>query len=258
MNFQFDQIVSQFSWYLLPLFRVVGFTMVAPIFSTGFVPKRVRLGLSVMIALVVMPNLTPDLHFDPISLAGGLMILQQVMVGVVLGFVMQIIFAAIVNAGQLVGMQMGLGFAQMMDPASGVVVPVVSQFYNLMGVLLFLAMNGHLVLIQVLVDSFSILPVGAGGLPTSAFINIAYFGSWMFSGAIIIALPAILSLLMISVVMGVITKATPQMNIFAVGFAISIIAGFIIILVTLSSAFPQMARLFGEGFILMRTMLSDG
>lgn len=258
MNFQFDEIVSQFSWYLLPLFRVAGFIMVAPIFSTGFVPMRVRLGLSVMLALVVMPNLTPDLHFDPVSLGGGIMILQQVMIGVALGFVMQLVFAAIVNAGQLVGMQMGLGFAQMMDPASGVTVPVVGQFYNLMGVLLFLAMNGHLVLIQVLVDSFSILPVGAGGLPNSALINMAYFGSWIFSGAVIIALPAIISLLMISVVMGVITKATPQMNIFAVGFAISIIAGFIIILVTLSSAFPQMASLFGEGFTFMREMLIHG
>jgi flagellar biosynthetic protein FliR len=262
MNFQYDEIISQFTWYLLPFFRVAGFIMVSPIFSTGFVPIRVRLGLSVMLALVVMPNLNPDLppyiKFDPVSLSGLFMIAQQVMIGIALGFVMQIVFAAIVNAGQLVGMQMGLGFAQMMDPQSGVTVPVISQFYNLMGVLLFLAMNGHLVLIQILVDSFSILPVGAGGLPTSAFINIAYFGAWMFSGAVIIALPAIISLLMISVVMGVITKSTPQMNIFAVGFAISIIAGFIIILVTLSTAFPQMANLFGEGFKFMREMLSHG
>ena len=258
MNFQFDEIVSQFTWYLLPFFRVAGFVMVAPIFSTSFIPPRVRLGLAMMLSLVVAPNLNPDLHFDPISLAGGAMILQQVMIGVALGFVMQIIFAAIVNAGQLVGMQMGLGFAQMMDPQTGVSVPVISQFYNVMGVLLFLAMNGHLVLIQILVDSFSILPVGAGGLPNSALINIAYFSAWMFSGALIIALPAIISLLMISVVMGVVTKSTPQMNIFAVGFAITIIAGFIIILVTLSTAFPQMADLFGEGFKFMREMLSHG
>lgn len=258
MNFQYDEIVSQFSWYLLPFFRVAAFIMVAPIFSTGFIPGRVRLGIAVMLALVIAPGLSPDLHFDPVSLGGLIMIVQQVMIGVALGFVMQLVFAAIVNAGQLVGMQMGLGFAQMMDPQSGVTVPVISQFYNLMGVLLFLAMNGHLVLIQILADSFTILPVGAGGLPNSALINIAYFGAWMFSGALIIALPAIMALLMISVVMGVITKSTPQMNIFAVGFAISIIAGFIIILVTLSSAFPQMASLFGEGFTLMREMLVNG
>jgi len=255
VNFQLDEIVSQFSWYLLPFFRVAGFITMAPIFSTGFVPMRVRLGLSVMLALVVMPTLNPDLHFDPVSFAGGIMIVKQVMIGVALGFVMQLIFSAIVNAGQLVGMQMGLGFAQMMDPQTGVIVPVISQFYNIMGVLLFLAMNGHLVLVQVLVDSFSILPVGVEGLPDSALINIAFFGSWMFSGAVMIALPAIISLLMISVVMGVITKSTPQMNVFSVGFAISIIAGFIIILVTLSTAFPQMANLFGEGFMLMRDML---
>lgn len=255
MNFQLDEVVSQFSWYLLPLFRVAAFVMVAPIFSTGFVPGRIRLGVSVMLALVVAPTLTPEPGFDPVSLNGLFMIAQQVMIGAALGFVMQIIFSAIVNAGQLVGMQMGLGFAQMMDPQSGVNVPVISQFYNLMAVLLFLAMNGHLVLVQILADSFSVLPPGAGGLPTSALINIVYFGSWIFSGAVIMALPAIISLLMISVVMGVITKSTPQMNIFAVGFAISIIAGFIIILVTLASVFPQMADLFGEGFTMMREML---
>lgn len=258
MNFQLEEVVAQFSWYMLPFVRMTGFMMVAPIFSTGFVPRRVRIGLSVMLALIVMPNLTPDSSFDPVSLGGVIMLVQQMIIGIALGFVMQLIFAAIVNAGQLVGMQMGLGFAQMMDPTSGVTVPVIGQFYNVMGVLLFLAMNGHLVLIQVLVDSFTILPVAAGGLPDSALINIAYFGSWIFSGAVMIALPAIISLLMISVVMGVITKSTPQMNIFAVGFAITIIAGFIIILITLSTAFPQMARLFGEGFTFMREMLIHG
>lgn len=258
MNFQLEEVVAQFSWYMLPFMRMTGFMMVAPVFSTGFVPRRVRIGLSVMLALIVMPNLTPDSSFDPVSLGGVIMLVQQMIIGIALGFVMQLIFAAIVNAGQLVGMQMGLGFAQMMDPTSGVTVPVIGQFYNLMGVLLFLAMNGHLVLIQVLVDSFTILPVAAGSLPDSALINIAYFGSWIFSGAVMIALPAIVSLLMISVVMGVVTKSTPQMNIFAVGFAITIIAGFIIILVTLSTAFPQMARLFGEGFTFMREMLIHG
>lgn len=258
MNYPLDEIVANFSWYLLPLFRIAGFVMVAPVFSTGFVSMRIRLGLCVMLTLVVAPNLTPDTSFDPVSIDGALLVIQQVLIGAALGFVMQIIFAAIVNAGQLVGMQMGLGFAQMMDPQTGVSVPVIGQFYNLMGILLFLGMNGHLVLIEILADSFSILPPDAGWLPAPALLNIAYFGSWIFSGAVIIALPAIIALLMISVVMGVITKSTPQMNIFAVGFAISIIAGFIIILVSLSTALPQMANLFGEGFTLMREMLSHG
>lgn len=255
MNFQYDTIVSQLSWYMLPFFRIAGFVMVAPIFSTGFVPVKIRLGISIMLGLMVLPLLTPDSNMDPVSMSAILLITQQVVIGATLGFVMQLIFAAAVNAGQLVGMQMGLGFAQMMDPQTGVNVPVVSQFYNLMAVLLFLAMNGHLVLIQILVDSFSILPIGAGMLPTSGFESLALFASWMFTGAVLIALPAILSLLMISMVMGVITKATPQMNIFAVGFAISIVLGFIIILVSLSTAFPQMANLFGEGFTFMREML---
>ncbi len=116
MNFQLEEVVAQFSWYMLPFMRMTGFMMVAPVFSTGFVPRRVRIGLSVMLALIVMPNLTPDSSFDPVSLGGVIMLVQQMIIGIALGFVMQLIFAAIVNAGQLVGMQMGLGFAQMMDP----------------------------------------------------------------------------------------------------------------------------------------------
>ena len=255
MNIQYDAMVSQIAWYLLPFFRVAAFIMIAPIFSSGFVPIKIRLLLAVMLGLTVLPSLTPDTRLDALSVSAIALVIQQVVIGATLGFVMQLIFAAAVNAGQLVGMQMGLGFAQMMDPQTGVNVPVVSQFYNLMAVLLFLAMNGHLVLIQILADSFSVLPVGAGMLPTAGLESLALFASWMFSGAVMIALPAILSLLMISMVMGVITKATPQMNIFAVGFAISIILGFVIILVTLSTAFPQMASLFGEGFTFMRDML---
>ncbi len=255
MNIQYDAIVNQLLWYLLPFFRVAAFVMVSPIFSTGFVPSRIRVGIAVMLAVLVMPTLTPDAHLDALSMSAMVSVVQQVVIGAALGFVMQLVFSAAVNAGQLVGMQMGLGFAQMMDPQTGVSVPVISQFYNLMAVLLFLAMNGHLVLIQILVDSFSILPVGAGMLPTNSFESLAFFASWIFSGAVIIALPAIVSLLMISMVMGVITKATPQMNIFAVGFAISIVLGFVIIAITLSTAFPQMANLFGEGFAMMRSLL---
>lgn len=253
----YDQLVNELVWYLLPLFRVAAFVMAAPIFSTGMIPARVRIIISVAISVAIFPGLTPSATIDPLSLDMILTILQQILIGLSLGFVMQFIFAAVVNGGQLIGMQMGLGFAQMMDPQTGVSVPVVSQFYNIIAVLLFLSINGHLVLVEILKESFDLIPVDGQGLGMSGIEALVFFSSWMFSGALIMVLPAIVSLLMINMVMGVITRATPQMNIFAVGFSITITAGFVVIMVTLSTALPQLVMLFNEGFTFMREILSS-
>jgi len=255
LNVNYDQFVNELVWYLLPLFRVAAFVMAAPILSTAMIPMNVRVIISVAISIAIFPSLTPDNSIDPVSLEMILLIFQQFLIGVSLGFVMQFMFAAVVMGGQVIGMQMGLGFAQMMDPQTGVSVPVVSQFYNIIAVLLFLSINGHLVLIQILAESFNAIPIGDIGMPLSALESLVYFSAWIFSGALIMVLPAVVALLMINMVMGVMTRATPQMNIFAVGFSITITAGFIIIMVTLSTALPQLIMLFDEGFMFMRTML---
>ncbi len=257
MNIVYDQLVKELVWYLLPVFRIAAFVTAAPILSTGMVPVRIRFIIAVAISIAVFPGLTPSTDIDPVSLSMVLMILQQILIGVSLGFVMQFIFAAVVNGGQLIGMQMGLGFAQMMDPQTGVNVPVVSQFYNIIAVLLFLSINGHLVLIQIISESFNLIPVTGEGMSMSAIEALVFFSTWMFSGALIMVLPAVVALLMINMVMGVFTRATPQMNIFAVGFSVTITAGFIVIMVTLSTALPQLVLLFNEGFSFMRDMLNS-
>ncbi len=258
MNVNYDQFVNELVWYLLPLFRVAAFVMAAPILSTGTIPMNVKVIISVAITIAIVPSLTPNNTIDPVSLEMFFLIFQQILIGVSLGFVMQFIFAAVVMGGQLIGMQMGLGFALMMDPQTGISVPVVSQFYNIIAVLLFLSINGHLVLIQILGESFNAIPIGGVGLPLSAIESLVYFSAWVFSGALIMVLPAVVALLMINMVMGVVTRATPQMNIFAVGFSITITAGFIVIMVTLSTALPQLIILFNEGFLFMREMLVAG
>lgn len=257
MNLAYDQVVNQLVWYLLPFFRVAAFIMAAPIFSTGMVPMKIRLIVAVAIAVAIFPGLRPSADIDPLSLDMVLLIIEQILIGVALGFAMQFIFAAVVNGGQLIGMQMGLGFAQMMDPQTGINVPVVSQFYNIIAVLLFLSLNGHLVLLQILGESFTLLPVDGTGLSLASLEAMVFFSSWIFSGALIMVLPAVVSLLMINMVMGVITRATPQMNIFSVGFSLTITAGFVVIMLTLSTALPQLAMLFNEGFMFMRDMLSS-
>ncbi len=256
MTITYDQIVNELVWYLLPFFRIGAFVMAAPIFSSGSIPAHIKMVIVVAISIAVFPSLTPVAGLDPVSLEMMFLVIEQILIGVSLGFVLQIIFGAVVSGGQLVGMQMGLGFAQMMDPQTGVNVPVVSQFFNIMAILLFLSINGHLILIQVLSESFTLLPIGGGGMSMSAIEGMVYFSTWLFAGALMIVLPVVVSLLLINVVMGVITRATPQMNIFAIGFAITITCGFILIMVTLSSMLPQITLLFNEGFLFMREMLN--
>jgi len=228
-----QQILQWLYAYLLPLFRIAAFVAIVPILSTKSVPKKIKLLFVFLLTVAISPGITVDVDVDPISFEMFILIIQQILIGLSMGFALQIVFAAVVNGGQLVGMQMGLGFAQMMDPQTGVNVPVISQFYNLMAILVFLALDGHLILIEMIAESFQILPIGGGGVSPKGFYELVEYGLWVFKGALMVALPVVISLLLINMVMGVITRATPQMNIFAVGFAITIVGGFVLMFATL-------------------------
>ncbi|HGX93458.1 MAG TPA: flagellar biosynthetic protein FliR [Candidatus Tenderia sp.] len=254
MSISETQLLEWISAFLLPFFRVAAFVTIIPIFSMKAVPAQIKLFLALCITIAVAPSSDVHVGVDPVSLQMFLLIVQQILVGLVMGFALQIVFAAFVNAGQLVGMQMGLGFAQMMDPATGVSVPVVSQFYNLVAILIFLSMNGHLIMISQLAQSFHVFPVGQTIDPKS-FYDIVEYGLWVFKGALIMALPVVISLLMITMIMGVITRATPQMNIFAVGFSISIIGGFVVIFMTMQSAGEQMMVLMNHSLEFMGSVM---
>ena len=254
MTISEDQILQWLSAYLLPFFRVAAFVTILPVFSMRSVPKRARLFFALSLAVAVAPSAHVQVNVDPLSFEMVLLIIQQILVGLAMGFALQIIFAAVVNGGQLVGMQMGLGFAQMNDPATGVSVPVVSQFYNLIAILIFLAIDGHLIVIGQLAQSFHVFPVGQTIDPKS-FYDLALYGLWIFKGAVIMALPVVISLLMVTMIMGIVTRATPQMNIFAVGFSISIVGGFVIIMLTLQSAGEQMQVLLNHAMAFMGSVM---
>ena len=164
-------------------------------------------------------------------------------IGLAIGFSLQLIFAALVIAGQATAMGMGLGFAQMVDPQNGVNVPVIGQYYVVIATLLFLALNGHLALIRVLVDSFQTLPIGVDSLGREDFRAIAYWGSRMFTGALMVAIPAIVSILLVNLSFGVVSRSAPQLNVFGVGFPVTLTLGFIILVFAISNLLPQMQLL---------------
>ncbi len=248
------ELMSWVAGLLWPFLRVGAMFLAAPLFGAQSVPVRVRLGLSLLLAWILMPLLPPPPAIDLLSLAAALVALQQVVIGLAMGFVLQLVFAALVVAGQTIAMSMGLGFASIVDVINGVQVPVVSQYFLILSTLLFLSLNGHLVLIEVLAESFRSLPVGLDGLAREEFWQLAGWGAEMFAGALLIALPAVMSLLLVNLAFGVVTRAAPQLNIFAVGFPVMMLVGFAVIFLTLPGLTDHVEALLTAAFGLMRSV----
>ncbi|MBK1653791.1 flagellar biosynthetic protein FliR [Allochromatium vinosum] len=218
-----------------PFVRISAMLLVMPVFGARQINARVRLGLALLLAWMIAPQLPEVPAIDPLSVGGVVVAVEQALIGIAMGFVVTLVFSAINQAGEAIALSMGLGFASAVDPVGGVQVPMISQYLSIMATLIFLAMNGHLVLFELLLKSFETFPIGLDGPDNEDLWYIANFGSQMFAGAMLIALPAVASLLLVNLAMGVVTRAAPQLNIFAIGFPITILAGFLIILLTLPS-----------------------
>ena len=240
---------------LWPLMRIGAMVGVAPVFSSAMVPVRIRMVLTLAVTLVLFPILPPMPAVEPLSAQGLLVSVQQVVIGLAMGFALRLVFSAMTMAGQTVATSMGLGFASTVDPQNGVQVPVVSQLYVILSTLLFLVLNGHLVLIELIAGSFSTLPVAVDGLTRQGLWHLLSWGSEMFAGAMLVALPIVSSILLLNISFGVITRAAPQLNIFAVGFPLTILMGFIVVWLTLPGVAAQFERLVEAGLELVRQLV---
>jgi len=245
------QWVGQHLW---PLFRIASFLMVIPIFGTRLVPARVRLGLALLMTIIVVPMIPPVPQVDALSADAVVITLQQILIGVGLGFALTALWQLFVIAGQMIAMQMGLGFASMVDPANGVSVAVLAQIYIITITLLFLAMNGHLVAFEVFIESFRTLPIGLEGLGQAGVWQLVHRISWMFVSAMLVALPAVTAALIVSISFGVMTRAAPQMNIFALGFPIGLIFGLFAIWVLHANFLPHFEVYTRQTFNFMREL----
>jgi len=231
---------------LWPFMRIGAMLMAMPVIGTRLVTVRVRLIAALAITLLVMPLLPPMPELAPLTVAGLIVSIQQVLIGLAMGFMLQLALQALTIAGEAIAMSMGLGFASMVDPANGVNVPVISQFLLILGTLLFLALGGHLMLIQFVTASFNSLPVAVDGITRDSYWAIVGFGSQMFIGAVWVALPALISILVTSLAMGIMTRAAPQLNIFSVGFPVTMLAGFIVLFLLIPTIAPRFQQLMLE------------
>lgn len=257
MLFTSADIVTWIGTLFWPFVRIGAMLAIAPIFGARMVPVRARLVLALLLTWVVIPVIPDVPSIDPLSPAGILVTLQQMLIGVAIGFSLQLIFATLIIAGQSIAMGMGLGFAQMVDPQNGVNVPVIGQYYVVVATLLFLALNGHLALIQMLADSFLFLPIGIDSLTREDLRAIAYWGSRMFADAMMVALPAVAAILLVNLSFGVVSRSAPQLNIFGVGFPVTLTLGFVVLIFAIVNLLPEMQQML-DGALGAVTLFGGG
>lgn len=226
-----------------------------PLFSLRGVPARVRLILSVVLTLVVMPLLPDYAMVEMFSYQGFMVGIAQVMIGLTSGFIVQMVFSALLFAGQGVALSMGLGFASMVDPQNGQQVPVIAQFYVMASTLIFLSVDGHLLLIKMLMDSFTSLPIGIEGITKANIWTIITWSSRMFAGGLLLTMPIVVSLLLVNISFGVATRAAPQLNIFSVGFPITLMLGLLLIWITLPDVLDQFTGILNDAYDLVGKLL---
>lgn len=241
--------------YFWPFIRIAAMVTAMPAMSSSFVPTRARLIIALALTAVVAPVIPAVPEIDIISFQGVLLIMYQILIGVAMGFVFHLVFGAFVIGGQVIAMQMGLGFSMMVDPLNGAQTPVLAMFYVLLVTLFFLLMDGHLALIGLVADSFHSIPIGLTGISAPSYWELANWGTKMFAGGVLVSLPAVTALLLVNMALGVMGRAAPQLNIFAVGFSVTITSGFIILMMTLPVYLSQFEIMSFDAFSTVKSIV---
>ena len=202
-----------------------------------------------------MPLLPPLPAVEMFSYTGFMMAIAQVVIGLTSGFILQLVFSSVVFAGQGVALSMGLGFSTMVDPQNGQQVPVIAQFYTVTTTLIFISLDGHLLLIQMLLDSFKTLPIGIDGIDKAGIWSILAWSSRMFAGGLLLAMPVIASLLLVNIIFGVAARAAPQLQIFSVGFPVTLMLGLLLVWKTIPDVLDQFSGMLTDAYDFIGQLL---
>jgi flagellar biosynthesis protein FliR len=231
---------------LWPLTRILGMITIAPIFGDTAVPNQIKLGLGIVLTLAIMPMIPPIPQFEVFSPQGLFLLIQQLMIGLAIGFSIRMIFSAVGMAGQLIGMSMGLGFASFYDPQSHGQSTTVSQFLTMLAMLMFLSLDGHLMVVSAVAESFLTMPISPHGSGIDAE-KIVMWGESIFSMGLLLALPAIAALLITNMALGILTRTAPQLNLFGIGFPVTLSIGFLVLALSLDGMRVPMQNMIQQG-----------
>ena len=244
---QMELWLSAIFW---PFARLLALFMSAPVLSHRAIPARVKIGLALTIAFIVAPS-SSEPPPGIFSAGAPLLLLQQTLVGVMMGFAVKVVFAAVDLAGNVIGLQMGLSFASFIDPVNSNQTPLVGSFLNLLTTLLFLALDGHLVMIAATTRSFELAPISTRFFTGIGWERLLALGSGMFQLGLQISLPVLATMLVINITLGVMSRAAPQLNLFSVGFPLTALTGIVLFAVFLPNLITALSAALATSLSLL-------
>ena len=253
MNLAFIDILDRFLVVIWPMLRLSAFLAFTSIFSIRAVNIRIRICLGFALAFFVSQQVNIP-RIDPLTADGLMEVARQILIGLTMGLIFQVASAALVVAGQAISNAMGLSIANMIDPNMGNV-PVISQFLTILGTLVFLGMGGHLIVFGLVLESFRILPIGQEFFSQDMLSKMLHWSSMMFLGALLLALPVLITLLFINIGLGFVARAAPSLNIFTVGFPALILVGFFIFILSMGENVARVEWIWTQGFLTLRQYL---
>jgi len=234
ITFTSEQIAAWYGAVFWPLVRVLALFATAPLLAHRAIPVRIKVGLALAVTVALMPVVASPPITEVMTAQGLALLVQNILIGLTIGFTVRVILAAFEITGELIGLQMGLSFAGFFNPATGQAQTPVASLLSLLALLMFVAIDGHLLLIHALAESFRLFPLAGGEFATPlTFERIARFGAEMFAIGLAIALPFLAVMLLTNVVLGVLARIAPQLNVFAVGFPLTLLVGLVVLLLLL-------------------------
>lgn len=240
-----------------PFLRIGSAFAVLPLLGYPLIPAQVRVLLALLIAMLAAPLLPPMPAVDPLSLRAILLSLEQIFLGAMMALFPVCLINVMVLVGELLSMQMGLSMARMNDPINGLAIPVLGSFFSNIGLLIYASMNGHLVMLEVLVESFSVWKVGQGPFAVDSGSLIQLF-AWLLAAALMLSLPAMVAMYLVNFTFGVLSRVAPSLNIFVLGFPMALLCGLFCILLTISGLPDRFAGLAQDIFLAVRAYYGGG
>jgi len=246
LSFTSAELSAWLTAFLWPFVRMLALVSTAPVFGEPGVSRNLKVAIALLLAVAIAPTLAPMPNVPVVSAGGVWIVIQQVLIGAAIGFTMRMVFAAVLAAGEYIGLQMGLSFASFFDPMAGGATMVIARFMHMLAILIFLALDGHLLMVAALAESFQTLPIADAPLAAQGWMFLVNGGAQIFANGLMLSLPLVTALLTLNLAMGILNRASPQFSIFAVGFPLTLLAGIGMMQLLLPQLGPFLEPRFGE------------
>jgi len=258
LQITFSQLETWLALFIWPFTRLTAFIATAPLLGHSSIPVRAKIGMAFVLTVLISPLLPPLPDAPVLSWASVGILVEQVLIGLAIGMTMNVVFAAVQAAGDMIGLQMGLAFASFFSPDTGANTMILARLLYMIALLLFLAVDGHLVLIQILAGSFSLIPIAAFSLDAGGFMMLVDYAGIIFSAGLLLALPVLGVLLIINLAMGILNRSAPQFTVFSVGFPISLTVGILLFALLMKDLGGVLVNLFDQGLSFAQMLLREG